>query len=138
MSLSRWSPTLSVGIEAIDTDHQELIILLNRLGVAVARGAGREVVVVKLNELIAHAERHFDREAEFMTRYDYPEAEHHRDIHRELMADIAELRQEFDRGAEIGPEFVLYVWNWLLNHIVEDDKRLGDYLRPLMAEPPGR
>ena len=137
MSLARWSPTLSVGIEAIDADHQELIILLNRLGVAVARGVERDVIVAKLGELIAHAERHFDREAEFMTSYNYPEAEHHQDIHRELMADIAELRKEFERGAEIGPEFVLYLWNWLLNHIAEDDKRLGAYLGPLMSEPRG-
>jgi hemerythrin len=136
MSLARWSPNLSVGIEAIDADHQQLIVLVNRLGVAVARGADREEVVRNLNELIAHTERHFDRESELMSRYNYPEAEHHRSIHQELLADIAELQKEFDQGAEIGSEFVLYVWNWVLSHIVEDDKPLGDYLKACTSGQP--
>lgn len=128
MSILRWNPELSVGVEAIDADHWQLIVLLNRLAVAVATGAGRDAIAARLDALIAHSEQHFQREEEAMARHGYPEAEHHRSVHRELIEDITELRREFDEGMEIGTEFIEFVGNWLLSHIAENDKPLGAYL----------
>ncbi len=128
MSVAHWSPNLSVGVEALDSDHQELIEVLNRLDAEVGRGAEHDQVAQILDELISHTEAHFRREEEIMAREDYPDAEHHTMIHQALGEEIQEFRQRFAAGMEIGPEITEFLKRWLIGHIMESDKHLGGYL----------
>ena len=128
MSVAHWSPNLSVGIEVLDSDHQTLIEVLNRLDAEVGRGAAHDRIAGILDELIADTEAHFRREEEIMAREDYPDAEHHGLIHKALIDEIEEFRQRFAAGMEIGPEITEFIKRWLIGHIMESDKHLGGYL----------
>ena len=128
MSIAHWSPNLSVGVEELDSDHQELIDVLNQLDVEVRRAAGHDTIAQILDELISHTEAHFRREEEIMAREHYPDAEHHAKIHRALSEEIQEFRKEFASGMEIGPEITEFIKRWLISHIMESDKHLGGYL----------
>lgn len=129
MSVAHWSPNLSVGVEVLDSDHQELIEVLNRLDTEVGRGAGHDEIARILDDLISHTEAHFRREEEIMAREDYPDAEHHAMIHQALRDEITEFRQRFAGGMEIGPEITEFIKRWLIGHIMESDKHLGGYLQ---------
>jgi len=128
MPIAHWSPNLSVGVEELDSDHLELIEVLNQLGVEVGRGSGHDTITQVLDELITRAETHFRREEEIMAREEYPEAEHHTQIHQALTEEMQEFRKEFVAGMEIGPEITEFIKRWLISHIMESDKHLGGYL----------
>jgi len=128
MSATHWSPNLSVGVEALDADHQGLIDLLNQLDAEVGRAAGYEAISQTLDELISHTEAHFRREEEIMAREEYPDAEHHAMVHQALTEEMGAFRKDFTAGMEIGPEITEFIKRWLISHIMESDKHLGGYL----------
>jgi len=128
MPIAHWSPNLSVGAEELDSDHQNLIDVLNRLDGEVGSSAGRDAVSQILDELIARTETHFRREEEIMAQEKYPEAEHHAKIHQALIEEIQVFKTEFAGGMEIGPEITEFIKRWLISHIMESDKHLGGYL----------
>ena len=134
MSVAHWSPNLSVGIEALDSDHQALIEVLNQLDAEVGQGAAHDPVASILDQLIANTESHFRREEAIMAREDYPNAEHHALIHQALLEEIREFRQRFAEGMEIGPEITEFIKRWLISHIMESDQHLGGYLQGRGAE----
>ncbi len=128
MSVAHWSPNLSVGVEELDSDHQELIDVLNQLDVQVGRAAGHDKIAQTLDELISRTGAHFRREEEIMARENYPDAEHHAMVHQALREEIEAFRKEFAAGMEIGPEITEFIKRWLISHIMESDKHLGGYL----------
>ena len=134
MSVVHWSPNLSVGVEELDSDHQDLIKVLNRLDDEVGRAAEHDTIAQILDELISHTESHFRREEEIMARENYPEAEHHAKIHEALRDEIRDFREEFGAGMEIGPEITQFIKNWLISHIMESDKHLGGFLEGRRAD----
>ncbi len=129
MSVAHWSPNLSVGVEALDSDHQGLIEVLNRLDDEVGRGAEHDRIAPILDQLILDTEAHFHREEVIMAREEYPDAEHHALIHKALIEEVREFRQRFAEGMEIGPEITEFIKRWLIGHIMESDKHLGGYLQ---------
>lgn len=128
MSTAHWSPNLSVGVEALDSDHQALIEALNRLDEEVGRAAGHDAISRTLDELISRTETHFRAEENIMAREEYPEAKHHTRVHQALMEEVQAFRQEFEAGMELGPENTAFLKRWLISHIIESDKHLGGYL----------
>lgn len=128
MAVAHWSPNLSVGIEAIDADHEVLIDLLNRLGAEIEGGGTHEAVAERLDELIAQTESHFRREEEIMTREEYPEAEYHGRLHAALLQEVRDFRKDLEEGMEVGPEITKFLKTWLISHILESDQHLGGYL----------
>lgn len=134
MPLVHWSPNLSVGAEELDSDHQELIELLNRLDGEVGSSAGHDAISRTLDEFIARIETHFRREEEIMAQEAYPEAEHHVKLHQALAEEIQEFKTDFAAGMEIGPEITEFIKRWLISHIMESDKHLGGYLEGRHAE----
>lgn len=128
MSIAHWSPNLSIGVEELDSDHKELIDLLNQLDAEVGQTAGHDAISRKLDELIARTEAHFRHEEEIMVREKYPETQHHARVHQALMEEIRELRADHAAGTEIGPEITEFIKRWLIGHIIESDKHLGGYL----------
>ena len=128
MTIAHWSPNLSVGVEALDADHEELLDLLNALDGAVGQAAGHDAITRKLDELIARTEEHFRHEEQMMDRARYPQAEHHKLVHRALEEEIRAFRQDHIAGTDIGPEIAEFIKRWLISHIIESDKHLGGYL----------
>jgi hemerythrin-like metal-binding protein len=128
MSIAHWSTNLSVGVEELDSDHRELIELLNRLDIEVGRAAHQDEVARLLDELMSRTQAHFRREEELMAQQDYPDAGHHARLHRALIEEMQEFREDMVTGMEVGPEITDFIKRWLVSHIIESDKHLGGFL----------
>jgi hemerythrin-like metal-binding protein len=115
---------LELGVESIDSEH-----LLQRRLVAVLREAvetGREPAVIE--EILGRVEEtsavHF-RSEELMMRLDaYQHYGAHVDEHRELLAQLGELRASFQTnpGADLLAA-IASIEEWLLAHIRGMDRR---------------
>jgi hemerythrin-like metal-binding protein len=92
-------------------------------------GSNKEVVGQTLDELIDYTCYHFGRE-EGMFDSGYAEAAEHRSEHANFIAWIKELQSRFVKGSSAAPslEVVNYLKDWLFNHILGCDQRLGAHL----------
>ncbi len=127
--LFAWSSALSVGIESIDRQHKRLIDLINRLSKAVINHGDRQAAGRILDELIDYATVHFRTEEELFDRYGYAEGKQHREVHEKLASRIIAYRNEFRQGAELEISLLEFLKSWLVEHIMQTDKRYSAFLR---------
>jgi hemerythrin len=127
----QWSEALSVGNVGMDSEHHELVNMLNLLHGVMMAGKGKPTVRAHIDRLIRHTETHFAHEEELMYRYAYPGRDEHTNEHRILTSQVLIEQAKFEAGpAEVlSTEVLDFLRNWLSNHILTEDARLGAYLR---------
>lgn len=126
-----WTPSLSVGVEEIDRQHQELFRRAERLMVALRVGDRSEIAPL-LEFLSEYAEAHFEAEEREMDRHAYPGAGEHRVEHDDFRKTLVKLSRDLEaRGTS--PLLVLSLHNWLSDwlrrHVGGADQALGRFLR---------
>jgi methyl-accepting chemotaxis protein/hemerythrin len=127
----RWTPELRTGNAVVDTEHEELIALLDRLEFL---GNGPEGVGIDeaLDELTDYVFVHFQMEQKLMRREEYPDAdiEAHLAEHRKLDHRTQELVRSYSEGrlTTVQP-IVDFLYDWLVNHIQVVDRAMADYIR---------
>lgn len=131
MSL-QWSEELSVGVEAIDAQHKELINRINGLLQAMSQGKGREEIGGLLEFLGRYVVEHFGVEEDYMSRFSYPGLVAHRAQHAAFVNDFEALRREFithGASAHMTLQVQRRICDWLKTHIAGTDKLLGTFLK---------
>lgn len=115
-----------LGVSEIDLEHQELANMINKINEVVKHNLPAEAALKLFDEMISIARRHFETEDLMMDKCRYPEAEAHKQAHRQLVGEANYLRRQFIQGGEL---LVLqYLKDWLLPHILGMDKPLANYL----------
>jgi hemerythrin len=126
MPILPWSDMLSVGVRAIDLQHQTLVAILNELGDVVLGldDAWDESVV--LSRLLAYTENHFAFEEGLMRRIGYAAQDAHEQEHRALFQQVGELTARMADGQHTDPQALLVLLrDWLSSHIMGTDRALG-------------
>jgi hemerythrin-like metal-binding protein len=128
MSDFRWTPDLSVGVEASDADHKRLIDLLNELSDGISCGQGKEILGKILDELESYTRYHFAREEDFFERTGYPAVEHKLE-HRKLVEQIVTLQSRYRTGeTALAIETLDILKKWLTQHIQGTDSKYTSHL----------
>jgi hemerythrin-like metal-binding protein len=129
MSIMPWSDMLSVGVRAIDQQHQTLVGILNDLGdVVLGRDDAWDESVV-LSKLLAYTENHFAFEEGLMRRIGYVAQDAHEQEHRALFQQVGDLMARAADGQHAGPqELLMLLRDWLSSHIMGTDRALGQAL----------
>ncbi len=131
--LFRWGTHYLLGVNEIDHQHEQLGTLLNHLNDSYRNSAPQEELVEKLDALIAAVAAHFTTEEGFMIRHQYPETDRHKAQHDFLTRQVMEFRAELQAGRTgFSDSIMAFLKDWLRDHMLGADKRLGDYLRPRM------
>ncbi|MDD3288440.1 MAG: bacteriohemerythrin [Alphaproteobacteria bacterium] len=131
MSFIEWTPEFSVGVEALDQDHKDLILFINNLHAALLDGSIETVTEETLNIMTYHSKEHFRREEELFAQTDYPEAEAHKKMHEQFTRQLLEIKGRFMKNPskEISLEFILFVKKWAVEHMQEADMKYVPYLK---------
>ena len=128
-----WDESLSVGVDEIDEDHLRLVKLYNLLNHAVMEKASPDYVDALLEELICCTIWHFRHEERLMLNYQYDAFEDHKAEHHDLIHSVRELQKKFRQGSKLlTSEDIEYLSNWLTEHIVRNDMRMGFHLMKIM------
>ncbi len=121
---------MSVGVEALDSDHRVLIDLIARVASAgEADDDARVVLAEVLAELVAYTIYHFDREEHVMAACGYPDLAAHREEHHALTREVEDLQSRFnerERGLGVA-ELLRFLTGWLNHHILLQDKAYRPY-----------
>lgn len=123
-----WTETLRIGVDAIDKDHQSLIMLLNRVSNREIDDADVDQVV---GALIDYTHYHFLREEALMEACEYPDLENHRNLHHGLLDEVSVLSRAWkeNRDAASLNRLRAFLRNWLFNHILKIDTTISRYAR---------
>ncbi len=131
-----FTSALSVGYNAIDEQHIRWIELINAVYNSLASGSSKEKLGMVLKDLVDYTVWHFGFENKMMNTYDYPEKDSHMKLHRDFIAEIKKLEERYESGEDImGVNVLEFLKNWLSDHIMKIDTRLGAYLESQGAKP---
>ncbi len=122
MALVNWKEVYSVNIAEVDTQHKKLVELINNLHDAMITGRGREVMSKTLSDLVDYTVNHFATEEKYFDQYGYPEAEMHKQQHKDLVDQVGDLQKKFESGEKVLTIDVMnFLRDWLHDHIVGSD-----------------
>jgi hemerythrin len=128
----QWRDSLSIGVDAIDNQHKELLLRFDRLLVACQAGQGIEELKRLMGFLEEYINTHFNDEEALQRLHRYPEYEAHRGEHIYFIDQIKKLKAETQEEG-VSTHHVVEINNmllkWLLNHISKVDTKLGAFIK---------
>lgn len=128
LSLADLDPT---GLGPLDQQHQELVVVVNRLGGLLAVQAPSAVVQGVLNDILAHTLEHFAYEEALSRQYGLADHALHASMHAELVGILQALITRYAEGHFDGVEdtFRRYLKFWLIDHIIHVDAPMAQALQ---------
>ena len=125
MPLIQWDNTYESGLQEIDDHHQKLLEILNRAYDAKLYSTDKEEIQTIFQELINYSNYHFDTEEQILKDAGLPGLNAHIRKHNYFKNQLDAMMQEFiSGGPQVNTDIVLFLWEWLKNHILEDDMQL--------------
>lgn len=129
MGLIEWKSHYSVGIEAVDHEHRELIDLINEVHEKLIAGAKVPDVTAFLGEIFRGISAHFALEETFMRAHGYDHFAQHKAAHETLLEEIRDIMDGYEAdpdGASL--ELSQRLDDWFTLHFRTHDARLHHLL----------
>lgn len=124
-----WNDNLKTGIQILDEQHQELIVMLNRIG---RFRCGKERFDEAFAELEDFANTHFKAEEDLMVTLNYPKYDEHKTYHDEFITTLREFKGKIkpnENTHELGEEIIEFGGNWITNHYSNEDIELVKFIK---------
>ena len=129
MSYLEWKPEFSVGVPAVDFEHQELIGLINQLYESLHAGDSADRLQQFVGELNASVSAHFALEERLMREAKYDQYAEHKQDHEDLLDEIADIGDAVgDDSAQRSDELADQLDAWFSVHFRTHDARLHQKL----------
>ncbi len=126
----KWTPSLAVGIDEIDEQHQELFRRAERF-VASLDTADRQEIGILLSYLRMYCVTHFGAEEAWMRDVRYAGYAEHKAEHDRFVKDILRMSDEHERRGGPGLEAMkigTYLSRWLKDHVTRTDSAFARFL----------
>ena len=125
MQLLQWKDEYSVGIEAVDHEHKELIDLINRLHAELNAGDAKRTVPAFFGDLLKAISAHFALEEKFMRDHAYGRLASHKEDHERLLDELRDIMDAFEDTKEIeAAELRGRLETWFSRHFRTHDAEL--------------
>ncbi len=122
MASIEWQQRFATGIDCIDSQHKQLIELINRLEMAVEQHQ-RDGVEELLVDIDAYVASHFSHEEQLLEQSGFKFIESHIRGHRRFVERLDNLRRRFESGAYVSRELLSFLQRWLISHIAHEDQQ---------------
>ncbi len=121
-----WLEKYNTGVERIDGPLKKFVEMLNQLPAKVPGGIITKDATEPLLELSKFAREFFQDEEQLMQDIDFPDYTAHRGEHTVLRQWFVKKIFEVNGGKKLGTdELSGYLGKWLIDHILKEDKRVG-------------
>jgi len=129
MKIITWQENYNTGIAEIDQQHMKLVAILNGLQNAISSQLEEMIITDVLNSLEKYTSYHFETEERLMAESEYPDQTAHEKKHSDFGDKVKYLKENNDNGRNVSAEeIVKMLSDWLLDHILNDDKKLAQSL----------
>ncbi len=131
MALFNWNPMFNVGINKIDSDHQELVRLINKVYDSLQKGNSESAIKQSIVDLLGYTRIHFKAEEDLMGMYGYQLVVRHRLLHKKLIEKLEKFSNKINADfiQQDVHEHVSFLKNWLFEHIMKADMHFGNFLK---------
>jgi hemerythrin len=129
MPLLEWGESLRVNVAEVDSQHQQLVRMINTLHEAMTGGRSKEVMGELIHGLLQYTVVHFGTEEGYFERFSYPLAEAHKEQHQQFVAQVGDFKRGFDEDRLfLSIDVMNFLSDWLVEHIQGSDKAFGPFL----------
>lgn len=129
MPFIEWTAQYRVNVKHIDEQHRQLVEMVNDLYEAMVERRSAKGVREAVARMDEYVHDHFRVEEAHMAELDYPERREHLAQHARFTRKTRELQDRLEGGKLVlSLEVISYLRDWLTNHILHTDKRLGAFL----------
>ena len=120
-----WREQLSVGNDAIDSDHRYLIEVINQVERNL-EAKNQDELSASLDSLSKYSQEHFAREEKIAHAVGYGKAHQLSLSHEILFKQLDQAKREIRAmgkswSSEVVENFVDFLRNWLINHVIKED-----------------
>lgn len=124
-----WNENFSTGIALVDEQHVQLVALINKLATHLSQANEPSLLNETLDELAAYAEYHFNAEEDIWESVFKKDdmLVYHKRNHQLFLPKISEIKNGNGNTshAKTLEEILKYLVNWLLQHILDSDRRMA-------------
>jgi len=127
-----WDKKYELGNNRVDGQHKSLCDMVNNLIRQCEQGKASETIQETIGFLEDYSNYHFDNEEALQIEIGYPGYNEHKKIHDGFKAMVSQLLQSYrERGSSeaLLADIRETVITWLVDHIHNEDSKIGDYLR---------
>ncbi|MCI7047668.1 hemerythrin family protein [Helicobacter sp.] len=124
-----WSEEFSVKNQLLDDQHKYLfqcLAIANRLANSPIENK-EKLLLALINRFLEYTVTHFKDEEAYMDRVCFPFAEQHKRLHKGLINILQNFKIDSKDIQKSCEKFYGFSKNWLVNHILNEDKRLEAY-----------
>ena len=130
MLLIDWLDEYNINIKEIDSQHKRLAGIINKFYESVQTNKSYKILNKILDDLLAESVLHFTREETIMILYKYPGYDADKREHDILSNELTDIfRGKNENKEDNYTEIAFFLKDWLINHILKDDLKLGKYLK---------
>ncbi|MDP7592638.1 MAG: bacteriohemerythrin [Litorilituus sp.] len=118
-----WNEGMSVGIEAIDNGHKQIITIIAKLTAAESGDLSRHDIKKVFTELQLYVGQHFVMEEALLEKVSYSNLAEHKLSHQSFMHQFSQLQKQWLNEAYlISPDnIILFLHQWVIEHILKED-----------------
>jgi len=133
MALLEWKDSYSVGVEAVDHEHRELIDLINTLHEELVAGegggtGGRDAEAI-FGDIYLGISSHFALEEKFMREHGYDQLSDHKSDHERLLDELRDIMDDHEDGGDAESVRISErLGAWFAQHFKTHDARLHSRL----------
>lgn len=126
-----WSDELSIGVEKMDQQHQNLVRKINKLIEDINHDSPD--VLKDFQEMAKFVIEHFEDEEKYMESIEFPNLEIHKNIHKQLLERVGEFGQAIESGNLDKGQLINFLKMWLKSHIMGIDMKYGEHAKKVAA-----
>jgi hemerythrin len=129
MALMAWKDDYSVKVRRFDEQHKKLMEIVNKLHDVIRDNRGPKVQAEVLTTLAAYTQAHFSDEERLMRHHFFPGFVPHKKAHDRLVAQVRNFQRQAETdGSPVTPGVMIFLRDWLVQHISEEDAKYGAFM----------
>jgi hemerythrin-like metal-binding protein len=126
-----------VGVNSINRQHLRLASyavefnqIVEELGKKEATNKDWHRIDALFSRVTRYVQTHFSEEEELMKAHGYPYFDAHKQLHDRFVNDLIKVQSKINnRKIAFKEKFGSMLWDWLINHINEEDYKYREFFR---------
>jgi len=120
----KWGPDMSVGVQILDEQHQQLVDTITKLDQSITDKKENTELLSIFDRLNEYINQHFATEEKYFKEFKYSQAEEHCSAHSYFKGYINGLKLKIDQGAlSVSLDLLNFLHIWLVGHVLIMDKQ---------------
>ena len=126
MPLLNWYDRYSINNIQLDNHHKKLFALFNRLYDICLVDNRDSMFETALDEILSYSDYHFKAEEQYMREIGYKDIEKQIVEHKYFKERAIDLQlNSKSTDYKLCHEIIIFLGNWLMNHVIEEDKKIA-------------